>query len=708
MMSRLGSILFCCLVWSQLVFGAGEKFIIYDHPLIVESQAAHKAKEYAKAEKILDEAMIVFEKEEKHREYVEAFYLKAKAVMHQYRVDESIGLYHDMANYAKQHHLDYHYAIGLHAVASIYSFKNNTDKAMELSFEVLKSKGLDEDTRAACYGVLANGYFKKGVLDSTAYYHRGAFQIDSILQDSNSLPFASIRVGDIYTREGDSETGLTYYFRALDYIPKGAEYKKAGILLRISGALFAINNLEKAKIYTDLSIQVAEKHQLKSTRSKGIRTLGRIAEARGQYELAKVYYLEAIGYFKDLKNVEEKVRCYLGLARSTLELEESDIAYEAITEARSLLENMGNDQLKLRYYIIEALFNEKNNNPVKTLEWLQIADQKAIEMNAILAQGDVHEIYANHYYNIGDYKKAFQKIESYHFLKDSISQLQQMYAVHDLEAKYTKIEQDLEIQKLAADKGMMNMQLTRNRKILGIGAAFSFLLLLLSGTIFNLYKKNKSKTVELEEKNNLISVALEEKNFLIKEIHHRVKNNLQIISSLLSLQARNIEDDKALSALKEGQSRVRSMSLIHQNLYQEDDLIGVEAKSYIDKLSLSLFHSYNIDSDRIKLTADIDDITLDVDKIIPLGLIINELITNSLKYAFKERENGNIHLSLKEENEGLLFSIADNGVGLPEKFSIDGNKSLGFRLIKAFSKKLEAALSVENRNGTVVSLKIPN
>ena len=186
-----------------------------------------------------------------------------------------------------------------------------------------------------------------------------------------------------------------------------------------------------------------------------------------------------------------------------------------------------------------------------------------------------------------------------------------------------------------------------------------------------------------------------------------IKNNLQIVSSLLSLQARNISDPTALDALKEGQSRVRSMALIHQNLYQEDDLIGVEAKAYIEKLSEGLFQSYNIDNDRIQLNSDIENVTLDVNTIIPLGLIINELITNALKYAFDDKKKGSINLSLKQEKEHLVFSIADDGKGLPDNFSFEKNKTLGFRLIKAFSKKLEAGLSINGTNGTKITLTIP-
>jgi len=292
------------------------------------------------------------------------------------------------------------------------------------------------------------------------------------------------------------------------------------------------------------------------------------------------------------------------------------------------------------------------------------AEQMALDSKNLFRQRDVFKIYSDFYLKNGNANLAFSNLEKYHHLKDSIYQLQQSYIVHDLDAKYQKAEQDFQIQKLDAEKIAIKEKLSNRNIAIGVGSLLLLLGSFLSFLIFILYKKNKEKATELSEKNQLLSKALNEKEFLIKEIHHRVKNNLQIVSSLLSLQARNISDPTALDALKEGQSRVRSMALIHQNLYQDDDLIGVEAKAYIEKLSEGLFHSYNIDNDKIQLHSDIENVKLDVNTIIPLGLIINELITNALKYAFDENKQGKINLSLKKEENQLIFSIADDGKGI--------------------------------------------
>jgi two-component sensor histidine kinase len=191
----------------------------------------------------------------------------------------------------------------------------------------------------------------------------------------------------------------------------------------------------------------------------------------------------------------------------------------------------------------------------------------------------------------------------------------------------------------------------------------------------------------------------------LKEIHHRVKNNLQVISSLLNLQSKNISDEKALQALNEGKNRVRSMALIHQNLYRDDNLMGVDVQQYIEKLIESLFTSYNIQINKIALQTNIDKIELDVDTVIPLGLILNELISNALKYAFENTEKGILQIDLQLVDKKLLLRVKDNGKGL-DKEKLVTSQSMGYKLIQSFLQKLQATMNIEVDNGTCIELFI--
>ena len=194
---------------------------------------------------------------------------------------------------------------------------------------------------------------------------------------------------------------------------------------------------------------------------------------------------------------------------------------------------------------------------------------------------------------------------------------------------------------------------------------------------------------------------------MLKEIHHRVKNNLQVISSLLGIQSRQIKDTAVLDAIREGRARVQTMSLIHQDLYSKDNLTGIGIKNYFDKLSQSLFDTYALSKDDINLTADIADIVLDIDTVVPLGLMLNELITNALKYAFPSG-CGEIHVKIYESDIGLVLSVRDNGVGMDHPDNIKDGTSFGFDLINSFVEKLDGELEIRVDQGTEIRAILKN
>ncbi|MEM7296840.1 MAG: sensor histidine kinase [Bacteroidota bacterium] len=199
---------------------------------------------------------------------------------------------------------------------------------------------------------------------------------------------------------------------------------------------------------------------------------------------------------------------------------------------------------------------------------------------------------------------------------------------------------------------------------------------------------------------------MNERETLLKEIHHRVKNNLQIISSLLNLQAGSLEDEAAIDAVKEGQNRVKSMALIHENLYQNDDLSGIEVDEYIENLTRTLYGSFGVDEEKIKTNLSVEKIRLDIDTLIPLGLMLNELLCNALKYAFPEGQ-GNLALSLRQSENKLDLKVKDDGPGISKEKLENGN-SYGWKMIKSLSRKLKADISIENDRGTQISLSIRN
>ncbi len=220
--------------------------------------------------------------------------------------------------------------------------------------------------------------------------------------------------------------------------------------------------------------------------------------------------------------------------------------------------------------------------------------------------------------------------------------------------------------------------------------------------MFTVILRDATERTLVEEK---IKAALREKEALLKEIHHRVKNNLQVVSSLLGLQSRVIADPETRKMFLESQNRVHSMALLHESLYQSHSLSQVDFPEYIRQLAAHLFHSYGVGAERIHLRTDLDRMLLNLDAAVPCGLIINELISNSLKYAFPDGRGGEIRIELREMSDRTArLIVADNGIGLRADVDWMTTRSLGLRLVRSLADQLGAKLEVNSAEGTEVRL----
>jgi len=203
------------------------------------------------------------------------------------------------------------------------------------------------------------------------------------------------------------------------------------------------------------------------------------------------------------------------------------------------------------------------------------------------------------------------------------------------------------------------------------------------------------KKAEEELKN-----SLKEKEILLKEVHHRVKNNLQVISSILNLQSSYVSDENTLEILKESQDRIKSMSYIHESLYQTKDFARINFTEYIFNLSKNLLHSYHFYEGLVEMKYDLDQIYLNLDQAIPCGLIVNELLSNSFKYAFPDKRRGVIEVKLEEVNKRIILDVMDNGIGLPSDFNIETTETLGLQLVTTLIEQIDAELTMISDQGT--------
>jgi PAS domain S-box-containing protein len=217
----------------------------------------------------------------------------------------------------------------------------------------------------------------------------------------------------------------------------------------------------------------------------------------------------------------------------------------------------------------------------------------------------------------------------------------------------------------------------------------------------------KQAETALERALEQIKISLQEKEVLLKEIHHRVKNNMQVITSLLRLQSKTISDEQVLSVFQDSQNRVKSMALIHETLYDSKDLSRINFAEYLEKLVAHVSRSYRTRPEAVKINIQVDDVSLPIDTVVPCGLIINELASNSLKYAFPADTQGEVNITFRCSDAQYVLRVSDTGVGLPADFDPERGKSLGMKLVRMLTGQMHGKLEYRNSVGTTFEIKFP-
>ncbi len=316
---------------------------------------------------------------------------------------------------------------------------------------------------------------------------------------------------------------------------------------------------------------------------------------------------------------------------------------------------------------------------------------KAIEM--MKESGDMVNLWENYMYlsdiyaGLGDFEKANQYTLAY------AHEMERLYE-QKFEQIGSELAQKYETGKREATIVLQQQQIDQQAIIQKLGIGIAVLMILFMLTLIYFFRKMKTTTGELKVRNN-------ENELLLKEIHHRVKNNLQTISSLLSLQSESITDKSAFNAVQESKNRVASMALIHQKLYQGENLAAIEMRDYFETIGKAIKDSFGEKAKNISLEVEMSEIELDVDTAIPIGLITNELITNSLKHAFPNKQNGKILITLSEEKDGLLkLQIADNGKASKNESNVKKEKGFGSLLIQLLTTQLGGKLEKSTEAGT--------
>jgi len=358
------------------------------------------------------------------------------------------------------------------------------------------------------------------------------------------------------------------------------------------------------------------------------------------------------------------------------------------------------------------------NDPIAALVYVDSAtsileDKQLMSVNR---QIEVGEIRAHLLIDLKQFKKAAHLFHDINLLKDSLQTEENrenalisnsIYQVHQLENDLLDKQANL------VESELQHLKDVQLRNIL-----YSITVLLLISVVIGVilrHRRNKDHRLlhiqkqEIESQKKLIESNLDEKELLLKEIQHRVKNNLQVISGMLQLQASNFDDPEACRVMEEGQARIKAMAIIHQQLYQKgDNLKYISFNSYLKDLTNQIAGSYKEISKNVAIEIKAESIQFDVKTAIPLGIIINELISNAFKYAFTEKKEGNINISIqKVELNNYTLIVKDDGIGLPSDFNLNKVNSLGLKLVKILSKQMKGSFDFKNGKGTsfIISFK---
>ena len=483
----------------------------------------------------------------------------------------------------------------------------------------------------------------------------------------------SVAFYDIYSNLGMYRKAMNDYIANVkntieenDFYGQAEYYNNLGNYLRLDGSTpTALSYYKKAKGFADVFIDnvtrkktddvMQEAHLLKGIIEGNI---GKCHVDLKQYEQAIPHLELAINRIK-----ENSSRHY------SSELTENSLA---ISECYLLLK----DYAKATDYLSDNLQTNTTENLLKKNRLLSL------------------------YYELTeDFKISNTYLRREIRIRDSISEHESQLRQQQLSTvmmKNLKYSQDMLAQQKMALEKQKNENLAKDKRNSLVLISLLFTLLGFAGLVYAYLKSIKNQRLIAEQK-YIIENSLVEKDSLLKEIHHRVKNNLQMVSSLLSLQTKNTRSKAAIEALEEGKSRVKAMALIHQKLYQNEDLSVIEMQSYIESLINSVQSVYKKGGHNINITVDAESVELDIDRAIPFGLMLNELVSNSFKYAFPHGdENGKIYIHIRKsgEQEGY-FEYSDNGVGLPEDTEERANTSMGIRLMNRLANQLQTTLNID-------------
>ncbi|WP_288343609.1 histidine kinase dimerization/phosphoacceptor domain -containing protein [uncultured Roseivirga sp.] len=477
-----------------------------------------------------------------------------------------------------------------------------------------------------------------------------------------------------YRKEKGDTAGIHRPYMVYGLILKEQkEYEEAKSYIRRSGEIAKLSNLTRRiqLAYTNLGQVLVLQDSIDEA----------IAAFEEAWEYQQKLGWTPVDYYNSLAWAEEKRGDYRKNHEYMVEAVKTIPATYALKSKADVLIGLVNAKIFLADSVYNDFTSERNKLLNEAIPHLERAWNLVNPINARNVKLEVAETAAKLFAKLRRFEEAFEYSQIARELSDEVNDRARTEAIAKMTTEFETERVEGENALLQETQKRQVAQLKQQRYLILAGLA----VLVLVAAITIIIQRNR---VKLKKANTIVQKSLEEKELLLKEIHHRVKNNLQVVSSLLDLQSRGIEDEKALSTFMEGQNRVKAMALIHQKLYQNEDLATIDFAEYAEQLMAELATIYPSSGEVATKISAQGKSNFDIDTAIPLGLILNELISNAYKYAFGESK-GELNVSIESLGSGKhQLTVSDTGQGLPADFEIAKVKSLGLRLVRRLSKQL--------------------
>jgi two-component sensor histidine kinase len=449
--------------------------------------------------------------------------------------------------------------------------------------------------------------------------------------------------------------------RLIDSVPFSGTtlniYNHMGVIYRETG------KLSQARNYLEKALPLSNKPEYQGLNITIVNNLATVYARTGHTQQAVQLQLDALERSRRIGNYLRELQCLSGLAK-TYGKDEPKKAILYLDQAVKLARDKGNYRQEIRFL--------KNITPI--------------------------------YLEQGDYRNAYAAKEREHELADSFLYKSMSENMNALQAEYELTKSRARVNELSLANNKRKLELEKSTITRNVTIAGAALMLVIMGLLYNQYQLKQKSNKAISRKNEALQKLLEEKEWLLREVHHRVKNNLHTIMSLLEAQSAYLKDD-ALMALRISQHRVYAMSLMHQKLYQVANVTAIDMAVYLPELLTYLRDSFDLKG-HVRFDSQIDHISLDISQAIPIALILNEAITNSIKYAFPDGASGEIRIRMiRTEGGKIMLEVADNGIGLPAHWESLQQDSLGLRLIRGLSDDINARLQISSGPGTSIRLE---